>query len=368
MVRPYTKNVGTRKEPVFETFWEFQVRYIDDDGAVKQKHSRNFKSERECRREMNRFLASKGGNTKREGVNFQYLFEEYKRNTWANHSPSTIKTDNYIFNYHILPYFKNFLVTQIKLQDVMDFQNKLREKNLSDHYRKDITAQLKSFMNYCLATGRIDRIPFDKRYTSVNVVKEREKVIWEPEDFAKFIKVFENNLTKKTLFSFVFVTGTRKEEFLGLQKRDFDLNNNIVVIQRTYQFIDGVEYLSSQMKTIESKRVISIPESLSNLLKEYFEENPHITDIDRVFPFKPRRINKWMDDGIKASGVMRATPHGLRHSLITNALSAGIPVQSVQKYVGHSSSRTTLDVYAHSKKKDEKQVGSLYEDELRKVV
>ncbi|HAN42519.1 MAG TPA: hypothetical protein DCP98_03745 [Sphaerochaeta sp.] len=115
MVREYKKNTGTRKEPKIETFWEYQVRYIDEDGAVRQKKARNFKSERECRRNMNSFLASKGGNTKREGVNFQFLFEEYKRNTWVNNSPSTIKTDNYIFNYHILPYFKNYLVPQIKI-------------------------------------------------------------------------------------------------------------------------------------------------------------------------------------------------------------------------------------------------------------
>ena len=368
MVRSYTKNIGTRKEPVIETFWEYQVRYVDENGNTRQKKEKNFKSERECRREMNRFLASKGGNTKREGVNFQYLFEEYKRNTWANHSPSTIQTNSFIFKLHILPYFKNFLVTQIKLQDVMDFQNKLIEKNLSDHYRKDITAQLKSFMNYCVATGRIDRIPFDKRYTSVNVVKVKEKGIWEPEDFSKFIKVFEDNLTKKTLFSVLFVTGMRREELLGLQKGDFDLTNNTLKIQRTFLFIGGKEYLSSQMKTTESRRINNIPESLSKLMREYFEENPHITDTDRVFPFKPRRINKWMEDGIKESGVLKTSPHGLRHSLITNALSAGLPVKAVQEYVGHSSSKTTLDVYAHSKKKDEVSVGSLYEEDLRKVV
>ena len=368
MVKSYTKNTGTKKEPKIETFWEFQVRYIDDDGSVRQKHMRKFTSERECRREMNRFLASKGGNTKREGVNFEYLFEEYKRNTWFNHSPSTIQTNTFWFKLHILPYFRNFLVTQIKLQDVMAFQNTLRQKKLSDHSIKDITAQLKSFMNYCLATGRLDRIPFDKRYTAVNVVNEKEKVVWDYGEFSKFIKTFGEDLTKKTLFSVLFVTGMRREELLGLQKGDFDFKNNTIKIQRTYLFIDGKEYLSSQMKTTESRRTISIPESLVSMLKDYFDANPQITDTDRAFPFKPRRINKWMDIGIKESGVPRTTPHGMRHSLITNALSAGIPVKAVQEYVGHATSRTTLDVYAHTSRKDVNSVGSLYETNLRLVV
>ncbi len=38
MIRSYTKNTGTKKEPKIETFWEFQVRYIDDDGSVRQRH------------------------------------------------------------------------------------------------------------------------------------------------------------------------------------------------------------------------------------------------------------------------------------------------------------------------------------------
>lgn len=50
------------------------------------------------------------------------------------------------------------------------------------------------------------------------------------------------------------------------------------------------------------------------------------------------------------------TPHGLRHTAASLAVSAGAKVKAVQKMLGHASAAMTLDVYA-----------DLFDDDLEAV-
>ena len=54
----------------------------------------------------------------------------------------------------------------------------------------------------------------------------------------------------------------------------------------------------------------------------------------------------WFAGAVKRSGIPRITPHDLRHSAASFAVSAGANVKAVQKMLGHSSAAMTLDVYA----------------------
>ena len=54
----------------------------------------------------------------------------------------------------------------------------------------------------------------------------------------------------------------------------------------------------------------------------------------------------WFAGAVKRSGVPRITPHDLRHSAASFAVSAGANVKAVQKMLGHSSAAMTLEVYA----------------------
>ncbi|MFK4298377.1 integrase [Arthrobacter sp. GAS37] len=54
----------------------------------------------------------------------------------------------------------------------------------------------------------------------------------------------------------------------------------------------------------------------------------------------------WFGNAVKRTGSPRITPHDLRHSAASFAVSAGANVKAVQKMPGHSSGAMTLDVYA----------------------
>ena len=60
----------------------------------------------------------------------------------------------------------------------------------------------------------------------------------------------------------------------------------------------------------------------------------------------------WFDEGA-AVGIKDLTPHELRHTAASLAVSAGADVKAVQRMLGHASAEVTLDLYA-----------DLYDDDL----
>lgn len=64
----------------------------------------------------------------------------------------------------------------------------------------------------------------------------------------------------------------------------------------------------------------------------------------------------WFIKAVAESGVPHTTPHDLRHTAASLAVSAGANVKAVQKMLGHASAAMTLDIYA-----------DLFDDDLEAV-
>ena len=64
----------------------------------------------------------------------------------------------------------------------------------------------------------------------------------------------------------------------------------------------------------------------------------------------------WFSAALELSGIERLTPHDLRHTAASLAISSGANVKAVQRMLGHKSAAMTLDTYA-----------DLFEDDLADV-
>ncbi len=54
----------------------------------------------------------------------------------------------------------------------------------------------------------------------------------------------------------------------------------------------------------------------------------------------------WFDDAAASIGIPGLTPHELRHTCASLAVSAGANVKALQRMLGHSSAKETLDTYS----------------------
>jgi integrase len=61
---------------------------------------------------------------------------------------------------------------------------------------------------------------------------------------------------------------------------------------------------------------------------------------------RPKSSNGWFTRAVKSAGVQAITPHDLRHTCASLAVSAGVNVLALQRALGHTSAKMTLDTYA----------------------
>jgi integrase len=142
--------------------------------------------------------------------------------------------------------------------------------------------------------------------------------------------------------------GLRWGEASGLRVGDIDFKRGRLEVQHTIVEVDGVQ-LDSQPKDYEA-RSIPVPASLLAELKAHVEGkgagSPAFAAArggwlrGRVFR------HGWFDEAAEMIGQDGLTPHEMRHTAASLAISAGANVKAVQRMLGHASAAVTLDVYS----------------------
>jgi integrase len=61
---------------------------------------------------------------------------------------------------------------------------------------------------------------------------------------------------------------------------------------------------------------------------------------------RPKSDGGWFAAAVKRAGVQAITPHDLRHTCASLAVSAGVNVLALQRMLGHKSAKVTLDTYS----------------------
>lgn len=145
----------------------------------------------------------------------------------------------------------------------------------------------------------------------------------------------------------------RYGELSGLNiTEDIDFKNKKIHIQHTFDFRSKKR---TTPKTKGSDRVIDVTDAVLKNIQEQIAENIRLGfDTDYIFvnttgyPTTPERvIGALKRHGEKAGIEKNITTHIFRHSHISLLAELGIPLPAIMDRVGHSDSKTTLEVYSH---------------------
>ena len=144
------------------------------------------------------------------------------------------------------------------------------------------------------------------------------------------------------------VTGIRFGELAGLQRHDLDTRTRDLRIERSFTEVNGV-LVESPPKN-GSPRTIKVPRHVMELLEPAcsgLEEWAHIFTSPKGQILRNRNARRgWFDAAAAKIGMPDLTPHSLRHTAASLAISSGASALQVRNLLGHASASITLDVYS----------------------
>lgn len=135
--------------------------------------------------------------------------------------------------------------------------------------------------------------------------------------------------TRGLLIKTLFQTGARVSEFVNIKVNEF--------------FFDEQMILISKAKGGKSRYVPLLPELAQELRTHLGDRtNGHLFETIHSTPYSPRRIQQIIKETAdEAKIAKRVYPHLLRHSVATTLLERGMPLEQIQKFLGHSKLETT---------------------------
>ena len=325
-----------------------QIRIKDYTGKTIHKKKRGFATKKEALEWERNFLNK---STADVGMLFQDFVDLYFEDMGHRLKESTIISKHYMIDKKIIPVFGKMPINEITPKDIRRWQNQLtayRDENgkpYSQTYLKAINNQLTAMFNYAVKYYDLRENPCTKA-GSMGKSKAEEMQFWTKAEFEQFIQAVQDKPASYAAFMTMYYTGMRVGELCALTPADIDLSNNTITINKTFQRINGRDVIWPP-KTPKSNRVVTIPQTLSDCLKEYMAKCYEIQPNDRLFPYTKSFLNHEMLRGCKKSGVKKIRVHDLRHSHASLLIEMGCQPLLIADRLGHEKIQTTLDTYSH---------------------
>ena len=333
----------------------WSVRYRDEQGKQHQKTfelKRDAQTyEREQRRaiQLGTWLEPSLEKTKLSVVYADFL------KTKQGLKPKSILAIESLWRHHIEPVFGDRAIRSITMAQVTKWvtDSAVGESAYTSNVRiTKAQVQLSSILDYAVDHGLLAKNPIRKSNGKVNKIalpktdKSRPTVALTPDELSRFASACGDY---ETLMLLAGLSGLRWAELIGLQAKDFATDGRYVQVTRSLSEVNGVFHEGSTKSG--QTRVVYLPGLLHLRIETLLAGK---ADSDLVFtnsvgnPISLANFTKRVfKPAIELAGVPRFTPHDLRHTAASNAISAGANVLIVANMLGHSDPSITLKRYAH---------------------
>lgn len=144
-------------------------------------------------------------------------------------------------------------------------------------------------------------------------------------------------------------------------------------VRQASQYLPGEGVFTKDTKNETSYRVISLSSIALSILKSYkawqneerlkcgdlwvkeWNENPRLFTQWNGKPIFPSTISQWFTKFQERHELPPLTFHGLRHTNASLLIAQDVNTATVGKRLGHSTTATTMKIYAHALKRPDKE-------------
>ena len=282
-------------------------------------------------------------------------YQGYKK---ANLRPNTQMSYERRIYQHIIPALGDIHLDKLTTGDIQKFYTHLKKggrllraelygEGLSDQTVRGIHTTLHAALNKAVEEKLIFRNPADG--CKLPSAKPREKQVLTPEEIQRLlIQAREDGCYELLLLE--LSTGLRRGEICALKWDDLSFKTGALKIERQVHRVKG-ELIISQPKTQASNRSIVLPAPVLAVLKNY-RHSVHSqwmfpSPVKENSPQDPAAVRKKLSAILERADCKHIRFHDLRHTFATASLEHGMDVKTLSTIIGHVSSSTTLNIYAH---------------------
>ncbi|MDE7477364.1 MAG: site-specific integrase [Lachnospiraceae bacterium] len=278
-------------------------------------------------------------------IKFSDMAQEWLIEIKNIRKPSTYIKYNTIYQNHIKHVFQNAMLSDITDASVME---KISD-HLSDSTSKSIYCILNQILKFISRRYSV-AVPVLKKPV-ISSMKKAFKVLGQSEQKRLITTLYQKmDLFKMAVVMSLF-TGLRLGEICALKWSDIDIENKILVVNRTVQRLpaEGQKtktiLIETMPKSEYSRREIPFSDTMLDLLIQFPNNKEYVFGGDK--PLEPRTLQYHFKKILKDAELEEKNFHILRHTFATNCIEGGMDVKSLSEILGHSDVQITLQLYVH---------------------
>jgi len=273
---------------------------------------------------------------------------------------STFSSYEAVLKNYVKPTLGAKRLSDIQAYEVQKLYNDLKKQGLSSRTVRYAHVVFSSAMKQAIKWKMLMQNPCD--LCELPRLEKTEMKYLSPEETTKFLDVAKE--TKHfVLFLLSIESGMRPEEYLALQWKDIDFQQQALSVRRAIVWKrKGGGFTFTEPKTKKSRRSIPISNSVINALKVHrrkqLEEKLKLGSVygklNLVFasevgtPIQPKNLlDRHFRPLLTKAELPSLRLYDLRHTTATLLLSAGENPKVVSERLGHASIVLTLDTYSH---------------------
>ncbi len=278
------------------------------------------------------------------------------------YKPSALRTIEQDLRLRLIPALGPHGMSEIAKADLQRLVGELLRKGLSaSKIHNTITAAQVLWRDFDLITGTDNLLTFDPtrglRLPAVTSYRDR---IATPDEARRLIAALKEE--DRALWATAMYAGVRCGELRALRVENIDLPMKRIRIRKGWDQYEG----EIEPKSEKGKRSTVVIGLVHDLLIDHLQRTER-TGTDLVFgrtATSPFNINTAHSRARRAWSVAREREdaenmipeverirriglHECRHTAVSHMLDAGIAIDKVSKFMGHSSITVTIDLYGH---------------------
>lgn len=218
----------------------------------------------------------------------------------------------------------------------------------------DFHHQVKSCVKDMFYDGMVDKDPTYKCVIKGLPKKERKKKYLQKSELQTLVHSLDlSEINRDWMVLILAKTGLRYAEVLALTPNDFDFKNNLLTVDKTWNYKATTGGFQST-KTNTSNRTIvldwQIVGQFQPMIKDLPEDEPIFVPKNKNGEYKRMfnsTINNYLAKRCKDLGITVISAHALRHTHASILLAEGVSINSISNRLGHSDVTITQETYAH---------------------